>query len=393
MNAIEEAETLFQQADGLRGRLVEERQSLLAKVEEIDRMIAKLPGSQEQPNPVSLDEWKARRKRLKAEDVGRAGQPLNSRDIMHATALFFGMMPAKLSGHDRFASVARARHVAMYIARKLTGESFPELAVTFGNRDHTTVIAGVRKIDDQLPGDAELRAEVEEIERVLAESQAARAAIGLELVGGGWLNDGSPDVPGGSQGASGSPGATSERSQRGPSGGGTRRGGRPGARALVQTPVAGDRRGRSVGRDARVHGDPREVRVVNAARAGAPEDRDVSFDDLHEGVLAIFADAQERADGSLGDLANGLQLDTWTALCLEERAAYRAWRAPRTSPGAHIVVRADQPRVYLDVPPIVNEQRRCVRCGGAIEVRPGCHRSVHLGKYKGCPRPMLARVA
>jgi chromosomal replication initiation ATPase DnaA len=45
--------------------------------------------------------------------------------------------------------VAFARHVAMYLCKQRLKCSFPELGRAFGNRDHTTVMSAVRKIEAQ----------------------------------------------------------------------------------------------------------------------------------------------------------------------------------------------------------------------------------------------------
>ena len=174
MSVKDEADALVAQADTLRGRLLEDRQRLLTELAAIDEVLRRLPGARSHPSPVSLDEWRQRKRALQATDVGRTGSPINSRDILHAAALYYGMRVADLSGQGRHASVARARHVAMYVARKLTAESFPELAMTFGGRDHTTVIAAVRKIDELAAEDVELRDDIAAVETAVREAMVVR---------------------------------------------------------------------------------------------------------------------------------------------------------------------------------------------------------------------------
>ena len=48
---------------------------------------------------------------------------------------------------DKHRSIVEARQIAMWIARKRLGLSFPELGREFGNRDHTTVMAAVQRMD------------------------------------------------------------------------------------------------------------------------------------------------------------------------------------------------------------------------------------------------------
>lgn len=175
MTAKEEAEALVAQADTLRGRLLEERKKALDEVIAIDEILSRLPGASQHPPPASLDEWRIRRRALQAIEIGRQGTPIGSQDIIHATAVFYGLTVAALKGSDRHAKVARARHVAMYAARKLTSESFTELGASFGGRDHTTVIAAVQKIEELLPEDVELRDELAFVDKAIREAQALRA--------------------------------------------------------------------------------------------------------------------------------------------------------------------------------------------------------------------------
>ncbi len=175
--AKEDVDALMLQAEVLRGRLLEERQKLLAQVEEIDAQLGRLLGAAEHPAPVSLDVWRARRRTVLATDVGRVGQPINGKDIMHAVAMYYGLAVTQLQGPERFPSITRGRHVAMYLAKKLTPESYPELGMLFGNRDHTTVVGAVKKIEEKRGADPELNREVDTLEAVIREAQAARGEV------------------------------------------------------------------------------------------------------------------------------------------------------------------------------------------------------------------------
>jgi len=48
----------------------------------------------------------------------------------------------------------------MYLAKKMTSRSLPEIGRRFGGRDHSTVLHAVRKIDDQIKSDDRLAKEV-----------------------------------------------------------------------------------------------------------------------------------------------------------------------------------------------------------------------------------------
>ena len=174
-DVAKEIDAIVQQSEGLRARLLEERHSLLTRVNEIDTQLARLPRPRPPGATTSLVDWK-RRHPLTPAEVGRPGMPINSRDVLHATAAYFGVSVAQINGPDRHATLARARHIAMYLARKLTGASFPELGIAFGSRDHTTVIAGVNKVESQLLEDSDVRTDVDALERVILEAKTDRVS-------------------------------------------------------------------------------------------------------------------------------------------------------------------------------------------------------------------------
>ena len=81
----------------------------------------------------------------------QVGAPQASIDsILEGVARFFNVKPSDLKGPRRTKQVVMPRQIAMYLARKNTGMSLPEIGRRFGGRDHTTVIHGVRKITRQL---------------------------------------------------------------------------------------------------------------------------------------------------------------------------------------------------------------------------------------------------
>ena len=55
----------------------------------------------------------------------------------------------------------------MYLARKETQASLPEIGAALGDRDHTTVLYGVQKIEGQIEQDSTLRREIMAIQEQL----------------------------------------------------------------------------------------------------------------------------------------------------------------------------------------------------------------------------------
>lgn len=88
-------------------------------------------------------------------------------DIQRVVCHHFKLRSTDLLSKDRHKSIAFARHVAMYLCKHRLKCSFPELGRAFGNRDHTTVISAVRKVEALRTRDPEVRAHLEALERKL----------------------------------------------------------------------------------------------------------------------------------------------------------------------------------------------------------------------------------
>ena len=67
----------------------------------------------------------------------------------------------------RLRTIARPRQVAMYLAKQLTPRSLPEIGRRFGGRDHTTIIHGVRKIEELMSIDSQLSDDLQLLKRIL----------------------------------------------------------------------------------------------------------------------------------------------------------------------------------------------------------------------------------
>lgn len=76
--------------------------------------------------------------------------------IQTVVAAYYGMSRLELISDRRAREVARPRQVAMWIAKKLTTRSLPDIGQRFGGRDHTTVLHAVRRIEALRAEDPEI---------------------------------------------------------------------------------------------------------------------------------------------------------------------------------------------------------------------------------------------
>ena len=75
--------------------------------------------------------------------------------IIDEVEKYYHLPQGSLKTKKRSNDVAYPRHIAMYLAREVLGESYPQIGDVFG-RDHSTVMSAVRKVKSNLSGDTEL---------------------------------------------------------------------------------------------------------------------------------------------------------------------------------------------------------------------------------------------
>ena len=89
-------------------------------------------------------------------------------DILRIVSRHYGVSKGDLLSQRRHRSVVWPRQIGMYLAKHLTARSLPEIGRRFGDRDHTTVLHAIRKIEGQMTADARLRDELEELKKQLS---------------------------------------------------------------------------------------------------------------------------------------------------------------------------------------------------------------------------------
>ncbi|RVT97381.1 chromosomal replication initiator protein DnaA [Rhodovarius crocodyli] len=88
-------------------------------------------------------------------------------DIQRKVAEHYAIRMTDMFSARRARAVARPRQVAMYLAKQLTSRSLPEIGRRFGNRDHTTVMHAVSRIQQLMAEDRVLAEDVTLLRRML----------------------------------------------------------------------------------------------------------------------------------------------------------------------------------------------------------------------------------
>ena len=102
-------------------------------------------------------------------DLVHGAEPRRVRieDIIKVVSRHFGVSKPDILSQRRHRSVVWPRQIGMYLSKQLTTRSLPEIGRRFGNRDHTTVLHAVRKIEDMVSKDKALAQEVELLKRLV----------------------------------------------------------------------------------------------------------------------------------------------------------------------------------------------------------------------------------
>ena len=106
-------------------------------------------------------------KKILKDFIGSSNQSITIELIQNTVAAHFHLNIHEMLSARRTRSLARPRQIAMYLAKLYTTNSLPEIGRKFTNRDHTTVIHAVKKIEELVQKDNEIKQRVFEIKKKL----------------------------------------------------------------------------------------------------------------------------------------------------------------------------------------------------------------------------------
>ena len=106
--------------------------------------------------------------RVLAEEAVKGYAPRTKPDvtteyIQRLIAERYGVSISDLLGKRRTQNIAQTRQLAMYLCRRLTGCSYPEIGALFGGRDHSTVIHAFRVMEEKIQVDSLFKGEIEKL--------------------------------------------------------------------------------------------------------------------------------------------------------------------------------------------------------------------------------------
>ena len=112
--------------------------------------------------PLSINDCK-----IILKDVHNNNKVISIDKIQNVTSNFFSINLQEMLSQRRSRPLARPRQIAMYLAKKLTTRSLPEIGRKFANRDHTTVIHAVKTIEKLSQDNSIMKKNIEEITSII----------------------------------------------------------------------------------------------------------------------------------------------------------------------------------------------------------------------------------
>ena len=107
-------------------------------------------------------------KKILKDFINHNNKSITTESIQSIVSSYFNLNLQEMLSARRSRSLARPRQIAMYLVKQYTTCSLPEIGRKFSNRDHTTVIHAVKKIDELIKKDNEIKQHIIEIKKKLS---------------------------------------------------------------------------------------------------------------------------------------------------------------------------------------------------------------------------------
>ena len=103
------------------------------------------------------------------KDVLNKARVVTVDKIQNIVSRYYNITLTEMLSQRRSRPLARPRQIAMYLSKKMTTRSLPEIGRRFANRDHTTVIHAVKTISKLSESDEEMKKNLLQIKDILLE--------------------------------------------------------------------------------------------------------------------------------------------------------------------------------------------------------------------------------
>lgn len=105
---------------------------------------------------------------LKAQAVVSDKTGLSPKKIIKTVADYYGLTRQQITSKTRTKNIANARHISIYLCRKLLNISYIKIGEEFGGRDHSTIISACTKVEKQIKKEPAFANAIKDLEKQLS---------------------------------------------------------------------------------------------------------------------------------------------------------------------------------------------------------------------------------
>lgn len=96
-------------------------------------------------------------------DVSDAGHRITEQKILNAVSSYYNLSVSQITGKLKTSQIVTARHIAIYLIRNSMDLPLKKIGEIFSNRDHTTIMHSIEKVDDLLKTDPQTKVVIKEL--------------------------------------------------------------------------------------------------------------------------------------------------------------------------------------------------------------------------------------
>lgn len=98
-------------------------------------------------------------------DIGDSKSKVSVQKILNVTASYYNLSVSQITGKIKTSQIVNARHIAIYLIRNLLDISLKQIGETFSNRDHTTIMHSINKVEEMLKTNNQTKVAIDELKK------------------------------------------------------------------------------------------------------------------------------------------------------------------------------------------------------------------------------------
>ena len=98
-------------------------------------------------------------------DVGDSKSKVSVQKILNVVASYYNLSVSQITGKIKTGQIVNARHVSIYLIRNILDIPLKQIGEVFSNRDHTTIMHSLNKVEEMLKTDRQTKIVVEELKK------------------------------------------------------------------------------------------------------------------------------------------------------------------------------------------------------------------------------------